>query len=316
MTYEELKYRQSWSLNQKIDHALGVIEQFYNRLDGDVYVSFSGGRDSTVLLWLVRLIYPNVKAVFCNTRNEYPDIVKFVRGIDNVEIIYPEMKPKDVFAKHGFPLISKEISQYIRSVQKNPSGLQSRRAMGLLTPEEKAKYKFKGEIPRKYWRLINLFNISDRCCYELKKKPFKIYDKETGLHPMLGIMADESSQRANSYINRGGCNSFNSKRINSHPMSIWIGDDVSFCIDKYKIPISPIYPKGAKRTGCMFCGFGCQFQEDNRLQLVYDLYPKSYSMFMDYLNDGITYREALRTVLAINGLSLPDENKQLKILFQ
>lgn len=65
--------------------------------------------------------------------------------------------------------------------------------------------------------------------------------------------------------------------------------------------------KGATRTGCMFCGFGCQFKDDNRLQLVHDLYPKAYEMFMNYENNGVTYRTALRKVLQINGLYLPDE---------
>ena len=81
MDIKELKERQAWSLDQKIDHSLGAIDQFYQRLDGKVYVSFSGGKDSTVLYWLARKIYPDIKAVFCNTGNEYPDIVKFVNNI-------------------------------------------------------------------------------------------------------------------------------------------------------------------------------------------------------------------------------------------
>lgn len=72
MTYQELKERQAWSLEQKIDHSLGTINQFYERLNGQVYVSFSGGKDSTVLLWLARKLYPDIKAVYCNTGNEYP----------------------------------------------------------------------------------------------------------------------------------------------------------------------------------------------------------------------------------------------------
>jgi hypothetical protein len=32
-----------------------------------------------------------------------------------------------------------------------------------------------------------------------------------------------------------------------------------------------------------------------------------YSLFMSYTNNGVTYREALRKVLSVNGLYLPDE---------
>ena len=56
----------------------------------------------------------------------------------------------------------------------------------------------------------------------------------------------------------------------------------------------------------MFCGYGCQFVDDTRLKLVYDLYPKAYEMFMNYENNGVKYREALRKVLSVNNLCLPD----------
>lgn len=63
-------------------HSLNVISSFVERMGGvdKVYVSWSGGKDSTVLLDLCRKIYPNILAVFCNTGNEYPDIVRFVNN--------------------------------------------------------------------------------------------------------------------------------------------------------------------------------------------------------------------------------------------
>ena len=81
--FKQLKERQSWTLEQKIDHSLGAIDQFYQRMNGKVYVAFSGGKDSTVLLDLCRMFDPNIKAVFCNTGNEFPDIVRFVRNLQH-----------------------------------------------------------------------------------------------------------------------------------------------------------------------------------------------------------------------------------------
>lgn len=72
MDLKELRERQGWSLDKKIDHSLYTIETFLGRLDGKAYVGFSGGKDSTVLLDLCRIIKPDIKAVFCNTGNEYP----------------------------------------------------------------------------------------------------------------------------------------------------------------------------------------------------------------------------------------------------
>ena len=99
------------------------------------------------------------------------------------------------------------------------------------------------------------------------------------------------------------------------PLSIWTENDIFECIERYKIPIADIYHKGAKRTGCMFCGYGCQFENDNRLKLVYENHPKFYKMFMNYTNNGVTYREAIRKVLKVNGLTLPDESDQQLKLF-
>lgn len=81
MTKKDLFERQKWPLSQKIDHTLGAIDQFCSRLNDRVYVSFSGGKDSTVLLDLCRIVKPNIKVTFCNTGNEYPDIIKFVRSV-------------------------------------------------------------------------------------------------------------------------------------------------------------------------------------------------------------------------------------------
>ena len=82
MTMQLLRERQNWTLDQKIDHALGTIEAFINRMGGvdKVYVSFSGGKDSTVLFHLARRLYPDILGVFCNTGNEYPDIIRFVQS--------------------------------------------------------------------------------------------------------------------------------------------------------------------------------------------------------------------------------------------
>jgi 3'-phosphoadenosine 5'-phosphosulfate sulfotransferase (PAPS reductase)/FAD synthetase len=307
MDIKELRERQAWPLEQKIDHSLGVIEQFVSRLGKDnVYVSFSGGKDSTVLLDLCRIIYPDIKAVFCNTGNEYPDIVYFVRDKikngENIEIIQPKIKPKDVLAKYGFPLVSKEQSRCVRDIRTTKS-------------QKLRNYRLNGDNGRKAgtlskkWKYLieEPYMTSHYCCHKLKKEPFRNYDRDNNVSPILGIMADESMQRTTAYINNGSCNMFREGNGKSMPLSIWLEKDIWDYIKMRKLPIAEIYYKGAKRTGCMFCGYGCQFKNDNRLKLVYDMYPKMYSLFMSYTNNWVTYREALRKVLSVNGLYLPDE---------
>ena len=87
-TIEELHQYQALTLEQKVEMTKERIKAWVDHygLDG-VYVSFSGGKDSTVLLHIARQMYPDIKAVFVDTGLEYPEIRKFVKTFDNVDII-------------------------------------------------------------------------------------------------------------------------------------------------------------------------------------------------------------------------------------
>ena len=92
MDLKTLRERQQWTLAQKIDHSLGVIEAFASWFEGKVYVSFSGGKDSCVMLSLVELVLPQVPCVFIMTGCESPSVCRFVRQMSehhNIEIIRP-----------------------------------------------------------------------------------------------------------------------------------------------------------------------------------------------------------------------------------
>ena len=56
-TNDDLKRLQSLSLAEKIQISKARIIEFANRFDNQIYISFSGGKDSTVLLHLVRSIF-------------------------------------------------------------------------------------------------------------------------------------------------------------------------------------------------------------------------------------------------------------------
>ncbi len=89
----------------------------YHRTDG-VYVSFSGGKDSTVLLHIVRQMYPDIEAVFVNTGLEYPEIQSFIKSFDNVTILRPKMRFDEVIRKYGYPFIGKEVAECISQGKK------------------------------------------------------------------------------------------------------------------------------------------------------------------------------------------------------
>lgn len=122
-TKEELMQWQALPLSVKILMTKDRIRQWVNEYGEEgVYVSFSGGKDSTVLLDLVRKEYPNVTALFSNTGLEYPEIQKFVRKYDNVQVVFPEMRFTDVITEYGYPLISKEVAETIHYARKLRGG--------------------------------------------------------------------------------------------------------------------------------------------------------------------------------------------------
>ncbi|GHV05992.1 hypothetical protein FACS189416_6250 [Bacteroidia bacterium] len=306
MTHEELKYRQGWTLEQKIDHSVGVVSAFLAKVGDKGYVSYSGGKDSGVMLDIIRrFVDKTVPAVFCNTGNEYPEVVKFVRETDNLTVIRPEIHIKQLIEKYGFPLISKEQSQYIRQAKHtNSEKLRNIRLNGSINGI--------GKIAERWKFLIDApFDVSERCCYFLKKKPFAKFQKQTGLFPLIGTMAGESRLRLQKWLQHG-CNLFDTDKTASYPLSIWTESDIWAYIRKFHLPYSPVYDLGLRRTGCMFCSFGCHIKGDRRFYFLKEYKPKIYEHFMQMTNNGVTYKEALRFC----GIDFPDgTDRQTRIEF-
>ena len=118
-TLDDLKQRQSLPLDIKVRMTEQRIREWVNEFGiGGVYVSFSGGKDSTVLLHIARRLYPDIPAVFVDTGLEYPEIRNFVKTFDNVEWLKPEMNFKQVIEKYGYPFISKEVSECVQGARK------------------------------------------------------------------------------------------------------------------------------------------------------------------------------------------------------
>lgn len=116
----DLQYMQSLPLDEKINLTKRRIIDWDDHYRGNVYVSFSGGKDSTVLLDLVRetMCDDSIPAVFANTGLEYAQIQRFVRDTPNAEIVRPSMRFDEVISTYGYPIISKDIAEAIYYARK------------------------------------------------------------------------------------------------------------------------------------------------------------------------------------------------------
>ena len=149
-TIDELHQWQALPLSVKIRMTKERIRNWINEFGEDgVYVSFSGGKDSTVLLDLVRKDYPEVKVVFVDVPTQYPELKKFAKTFDNLVILKPKISFAQVCEKYGFPMFSKEISECIAD---------SRKYIRILTDRQTDRQT---EIPFAY-RIADLIGIDRR----------------------------------------------------------------------------------------------------------------------------------------------------------
>lgn len=300
---QRLKELQALPLEQKILITQSRILDWYEAFHGMVYVSFSGGKDSTVLLDLARKVCPDIPAVFVDTGLEYPEIRAFAMQHENVQKVFPQYGKagkrngkkhtdrfvfSDVLRIYGYPVISKEISHKIEEARNSLNRGKFNFAAMELTG---IGVKKNGPYDNSKWLpIVSLpFRISDSCCLAMKKRPAKRYAKLNGRHPITGQIAVESKLRRQQWI-RHGCNGFDMKSPVSNPLAFWKEADILEYIVRFNLPICSVYGQirrnekdrklsctGCQRTGCIFCAYGLQCEKgETRFQRLAKTHPQQY----------------------------------------
>ena len=187
-TKQDLETMRAWPLERKIRVTQTRLMEWKMKFKGKIYISFSGGKDSTVLADLAARIYKADKQlnpddsepltlVFVNTGLEYPEIQKFVKVFAewlrttyeipvNLEILHPAMTFPEVLTKYGYPVIAKETSKVVYYARRG-SKWAINRLDGLDKHGNKSdfkerfkKYKFLKDAP---------FESSPLCCDVISK---------------------------------------------------------------------------------------------------------------------------------------------------
>lgn len=270
-------------------------EEIVSADPGQVYVSFSGGKDSTVLKHIVDSMYSDVPSVFVDTGLEYPEVRAFARERADV-VLRPEMRFDEVIRTYGYPVVSKEVAQVVREakigVERGDGSYAFRIAK--LRGELKDKNGNPSKFNLKKWGFLldAPFAISEKCCVVMKKTPTKHYEKQTGRKAIIGTMTAESNLRRQRWL-RYGCNAFADTRPTSNPLSFWTEQDILEYLRRYNVPYASVYGEiveteaglvttGCTRTGCVYCMFGCHLDKgENRFQHLKRTHPRLYDYCMN-----------------------------------
>lgn len=291
------------SLDMKIVNAMHRIEDLYNETDGKCFVSFSGGKDSTVLLAIIKMcedvltIPPNsIPAVFFQTGIELGVTNEFVKWVKdnyypNVQIIRPEVSFDWVVKNKGKPIKSKLRAEYLERWQK---GYRSKDIiMNMIEGKtNNGKQASRVKLADKDMHMLHEdfpIKISGGCCKYMKKNPSKKFAKDNGMKgSILGMRMEEGGARALNAISREQkghiCTYVKNGVITKMPIIEWTDDDVEEFIKRYNVPLSRAYTEfGFRRTGCMCCPFSLKIVDD--LAYLFNHEPNRYKAAMHWLKD-------------------------------
>lgn len=315
LTNEAAKKLLSLDLDDKVITSVEKLDEWYTAWGGQCYVSFSGGKDSTVLAYLAAWYLSSFRTppwelnlVFVNTGLEYPEVQKFVneyadwlwrefpRVTVNLHRLRPKMNIRQVVTKYGYSVIGKDVAHRIETARRSPESRSMKLLRGEVLRADGGKSMYNCE---KWEFLISApFLISDKCCGIMKKSPAKSYERRADVKPTTATMAEESLLRMQKW-RETGCNAFEGKRPLSKPMSFWTEQDVLRFIAERGLPYASVYGDivasdgendygatlidcklhctGCQRTGCMFCAFGAHLEKgENRFERMKHTHPKHY----------------------------------------
>ena len=203
-----------------------------------------------------------IPRVYFNTGIEYKAVFDYVKKLaekdKRIIIVNSGVNIKDMLNKVGYPFKSKEHSLYLSTFQnsgttKTVSTYLNRG--GRFECPEKLKYQFTNDFKIK---------ISNKCCFELKKKIAEKWSKENGKTiTITGMRQGEGGLRGT----LKSCAVFADDKCKElkkfHPLFPCDENFVNEFIKRNNIELCELYypPYNFKRTGCKGCPYSLDLQE-------------------------------------------------------
>lgn len=245
-------------LQDRLQKIKDTVEQYG---EDRFYISFSGGKDSTVMSSLFDMAIPGntIPRIFADTGIEMNHIRDFVRQKaeqdDRVVMIRPSIPITTMLQEKGYPFKSKQHSHVVGIYQRH--GMNSKTVQKYLYSDSRytcpkvLRYQFTSEFNMK---------LSHDCCNELKKKPIKKWAKENKKNCVaLGLRAREGGNRENVH-----CVAIRGRQVTFNPLVMCTDEWMEWVISTYHIEICDLYkpPYNFHRTGCKGCPFAIDLQHN------------------------------------------------------
>ena len=295
-------------LDEKIELSNQVISKFCDENPVEqIYISSSFGKDSVVLIELVRRLYPDIPCVYVDTGIEPPSCVELSEIYDNVITLYPKKDIVQVTNEYGYMIpLGKDKASAIEQVRRNlhDEKFDTWRVKQMQGKRERAMWDYSDCTQY----LVAPFKISDKCCYWLKKSPINSFMNTTQYkYSFTGITVEESVHRMNSILKNGFIN-----KNRCSPIAHWTVNDVLKFIHENNLPLPHCYGEIEidddgnysttlfQRNGCLCCPVGAHLESPNKFQLLRDfdkdtwdfvINELGYGKVLDYFNIPYTWDE-------------------------
>ena len=270
------------NLQMAVDDALFRIKRDFDRCNGKIVLSFSGGKDSTILAKLIEMTKLPIELVFSNTGVELEATLEFVKKFD-CTWIKPEETMSQIIKKKGKPILSKEKSHRLRvhhrhideDTTKYPTvhKLLNGQFGKIANKDMHFLHKDLGIMPSKY------------CCDGLKKKPFEKFMIERELEGYYtGVRTAEGGVRLR-YTSCVQTKKIGKKEVVlSMPIIDWTDELCDEFVEVYEVELSKAYTTyGMSRTGCIGCPYNQELSKD--LKIIHDYEPLRYKATMKWFKD-------------------------------
>lgn len=270
---DETWYDNDFLLQDRIQKIQQIIGKYGEE---NFSISFSGGKDSTVLHHLIDMAIPGNKIprVYANTGIELNMIRDFVLEMqkedDRIVVIKPSTPIKPMLEREGYPFKSKGHSSTVENYQR--TGEKGIWVKNYLKegPGGYSNAKSCPEILRYQFTPDFKIKVSDKCCLRMKEEPLKKWQKEHGKkHQIIGITRAEGGRRFTAK-----CLAWKSKTaLNFQPLAPVSKEWEDWFIEEFDIKICDIYkpPYNFLRTGCKGCHFAIELQKE--LDILEEFFP-------------------------------------------